>query len=77
MASANAAVSNIGTNNFEVASGLRPIASIAFAPIMPIASPGPSDPSPMAIAFANIDKVFASILFVLNIRTISLHSWND
>jgi len=54
MASANAAISNIGTKILPALSGLRPIDSMAFAPIKPMAKPGPSDPRPIASAFANI-----------------------
>jgi len=56
-ASANAIDKSIGTRIFPDASGLRPIASMAFEPIRPIAIAGPNDPMAIARAFASIISI--------------------
>ena len=61
-ASANAAERSIGTRIFWADSGFLPIDSIALAPIFPMAKAGPIEPTPMAIALANIVR---SIMFGL------------
>src|SRR5215213_10323868 len=48
IASANAAPMIIGRNTVPLASGLRPIASIALPTANPMPIPGPRAPSPMA-----------------------------
>ena len=51
IASAKAAPSNIGTNNLSEASGLRPIASMAFDTIFPIERAGKIPPIAMVTPF--------------------------
>ena len=64
IASANAAAKSIGTKILPAASGLRPIASIAFEPIQPMLNAGTI--TPMAIARALAHITFSIIL--LNYR---------
>jgi len=52
IASANAQERSIGTRIFPADSGLRPMDSIAFEPIMPTAIAGPTAPTAITIAFA-------------------------
>ena len=51
IASANAQERSIGTNILPAASGLRPIDSMAFEPIMPMAIAGPTAPTAITTAF--------------------------
>lgn len=60
-ASAKAQARSIGTKILPAASGLRPIDSIARAPIMPMARAGPRAPTPITIA---LEIVVKSILFL-------------
>ena len=72
IASANAEAISIGTNTFPEASGLRPIASIAFEPIIPIAIAGAIDPRPIAIAFASVEISIDLIELTYNNKGINL-----
>lgn len=63
IASAKAADKSIGTKIFPADSGLRPIDSIAFAPIFPIAIAGAILPKAIVAAFAQNTK---SIVLSLN-----------
>ncbi len=65
IASAKADAKSIGTKIFPVASGFRPIDSMALAPIMPIANAGPIPPTAIAIAFAS------NAMSILNLLQIS------
>ena len=68
IASANAQARSIGTRILLAASGLRPIDSIAFEPIIPIATAGAIAPIAITIAFANVAE---SIIFSVLIPTLS------
>ncbi len=65
-ASAKAIPSNIGTNNFPAASGLRPIASMAFEPISPMLIAGAIPPIAIVKPFVKIASVSASIKCDIN-----------
>ena len=54
IASAKAEAKSIGTKILLVDSGLRPIDSIALAPIIPMAKAGPMEPMPIAKALAKV-----------------------
>ena len=58
IASAKAQARSMGTRILPAASGLRPIDSIAFEPIIPIATAGPIAPIAITIAFANVVDIY-------------------
>ena len=67
IASANAAPINIGTKSFPVDSGFRPIDSMAFATMLPIASAGAKPPMAIVAPLTIILMDSASIVFRISV----------